>query len=308
MYTLNALLNDSWVNLMPNSNNISYSSNSDSMTMQLSFDTIYEFGEGTHIIFKNDDIELFRGIAVKKNKKRNINNYTCLDYAFYLNKNDTIIQFNNIPASSAIEQLLESFGISHSITFISTPITKIYKKQKLNSIIDDILQQSYNELSIKYIREMQGNVLCIDTEESFAIESTAKFQIGKNVEINSSIEKMQNKILVVSNEEKNNSILATVEDTSSIVKYGQLQEIISVDKKDIAQAANIAKNNLNDKNKVSFETPLNLLITSGGDDIKPHRLIRLDIDYMSMSGLYKIKSATHNLNKNKHTANITVEW
>jgi hypothetical protein len=306
MYYLYTLYNNNWVNILPKSNNLSWSNDEDTLSVELSFESIYDLPEGTHAVLKNENNQVFQGILVKKSKKKFVNSYTCFDMGFYLNKNELIKQFNNISASNVITQLCNDLGINSDITNISTNINKIYKDQSAASIIDDILEQSQNELGIKYVKEIEGYTLKIRPLTDLKI--TPKILIGKDIAVNSSIETMKNSVLVVSGDDENLSLEATAKDTQNIAKYGLLQEVISIDADNISQARNVASNYLSENNKIFKDTSLNLVAISGGDDIKANRLIEINIPSMGLNGWYKIKSASHNLTNNHHKVDITLEW
>jgi len=122
MYNLYALYNDNWVNILPKSDNITWSDDEDTLCVNLSFDSIYDLTEGTHVALKNDSTDVFSGMIVKKTTKKFTNSYTCFDYGMYLNRNETIIQFNSISTDQAIEQLCSQFGIECDIVEIDSTL------------------------------------------------------------------------------------------------------------------------------------------------------------------------------------------
>ena len=133
-----------------------------------------------------------------------------------------------------------------------------------------------------------------------------KFKVGADVALNSSIEALSNKVIVVSNEEDNTSIVASAEDRNSINKIGLLQLVESVEADNIAQAQNIANNTLKENNKPKRETTLNLLMLDGANTIKSNRLIELNVG--KLKGWYKIKSASHTLASGQHMVSISIDW
>src|SRR5690625_1275402 len=67
---------------------------------------------GDHIILTKDTKEVFRGVIVDENVTgRGPIKYMAYDYTWYLAQSTTVMQFNNVPASRAIEQVLTEFGI-----------------------------------------------------------------------------------------------------------------------------------------------------------------------------------------------------
>jgi hypothetical protein len=299
MYRLTA----NGIDILPKSNNLSWNSDIDTLGIELSFDSLYDLAEGSITSLFINGKEYIKAIIVKKTDGKFSYSYTCFDYSFYL-KNEVIKQFNT-NASKALSTLLNEYFIKSSIVNIPTKINKIYKDESIASIIDDILEQSEKDQGIKYFREMRVDTLIVSKLTDMKI--TPKILISKDVTINSSIEEMKNKILVVSSGESNNSIIATAQDKTNQSKYGLLQEIESIDEKDIAQAKNIAANLLKAKNKIFKDTSIPLIGIKDAETIKANRLIELNVAN-KLKGWYRITSANHSLSNNKHNVSISLEW
>lgn len=110
---------------------------------------------------------------------------------------------------------------------------------------------------------------------------------------------MRNSIKVISN----NKIVAEIKNDELIKQYGLLQEVTSVEDKDIAQANNIANNLLNDLGKVfeesSFECPGDYRVRAG-------RLIEVNEPVTGINGKYLIKSCKHTLKNGIHTMSLNL--
>lgn len=290
------------IDILPRSNNISWSSDIDTLGTELSFDSMYDLADGTIVSLYINNKEFLRTMLTNKSEGKFSFNYKCLDFSMYL-KNEVIKQFNNLSASDAISSLLNQYKIKNRIVNIPTKIKKIYKDVEISSIIDEILELAEKEQGIKYFKEMQVDTLVIKKLQDMKI--TPKILINKDIVINSSISDLKNKIIIVDSGDSN-KILATAEDKSSQSKFGLLQQMESVDKKDIAQAKNLANNILKSSNKIFKDTSLSVLGIKDADTIKANRLINLNVG--KLNGWYRIKSASHNLSNNKHTVNIGLEW
>lgn len=289
--------------ILPRSGNLSWSSDIDTLGTELSFESLFNLAEGSIVSFFINNKEYFRGIIVKKSESKFTYSYVAFDYSFYL-KNEVIKQFNTT-ASGAITTLLNEYGIKNKVVNIPTKIQKIYKDESISSVIDDILSQAEQDQGIKYFKEMQSDTLIISKLQDMRI--APKILIGSDITINSSIEEMKNKILVVVNGEDNNSIIASSEDKANQSKFGVLQEIESIEEKDISQAKNIANNLLKSKNKIFKNTSINVLGIQGAETIRANRLIELNIKN-KLKGWYRIKSASHSLTNGSHKVNISLEW
>ncbi|WP_321994833.1 XkdQ/YqbQ family protein [Clostridium butyricum] len=289
--------------LMPYSNTVSWSDDIDTLGTQLQFESTIDIGMGSVVSKWINGKEDFRGIVKGKSEKRWTFSYTCLDYSFYL-KNKVVKQFNNDTASNAINSLLNESYIKSDIVPIPTKINKIYKTS-IADIIDDILDQAQQDQGVKYFKELNGNILTIKKVEEMRI--APKIILPKDIDINSSIEEMKNKIIITSNSEDNAAILATAEDSSEQWWYGVLSDISSVDDKNISQAQNIANNLLKEKNKIFKNTSFEVEGVFEAETIKANRMIYLNIG-KRLNGFYKIKSSNHTLKGGSHKVNISLEW
>lgn len=448
-----------WVNILTESSDISWSSDKDTLAVDLSFNSLISFNEGTLIRLYIDKKITFSGILIKKSKSKLVYTYTCFSYEWFLNKNETIIQFNKVSADVAIKQLCAKFGIKCNVvkinyivqekeestktsskgssssgnsivaeakkylgikyvwggttprgfdcsgltqyvygklginisrttytqikegtnvtkgnlqagdlmffgtksdphhvaiyignnqyihapstgdvvkittftrndficgrrikasvakststktttdTKITTNIAKIYKDMTLSAIIDDILTQAELELGYKYVKEMINETLYIRKQAEYKI--FPKFILSNDLTINSSIEDMKNRVLVVSSDEKNNKILATASDAKSINNHGALQEVLTVDAKDISKAKNIATTFLKANNKVFRDTSLPVVILEGGAELRANRSIYIPYKNKGLVGWFNIKSVSCKLENEQMKADISIEW
>lgn len=293
------------IDIINSSNNISWSSDSDTLGIQLTFESIKNLSEGAVVSLYNNSKEIFRGVIIKKTTNKNTWNYTVQDYSFYL-KNKVIKQFNNINAKTAITSFLSEAYIQSNIVDIPTIINETYKNKTLAEIIDDILEKAAKDQGIEYFKEIEGNILYIRKLQDMKINP--KVYIASDFTVDSSIENLKNKIQVIKSDgsEENAKILATAEAKEKQGWYGILSEIQEEDEENIAKVQNIANNLLKKSNVIERSTNVDLIAFDGADDIKANRMIYLNAG--SLCNYYKIKSATHTLEKNLHKVSISIEW
>lgn len=293
------------IDIINSSNNISWSSDSDTLGTQLTFESIKNLSEGSVVSLYNNSKEIFRGVIIKKTTNKNTWSYTVQDYSFYL-KNKVIKQFNNINAKTAITSFLSEAYIQSNIVDIPTIINETYKNKTLAEIIDDILEKAAKDQGIEYFKEIEGNILYIRKLQDMKINP--KVYIASDFTVDSSIENLKNKIQVIKSDgsEENAKILATAEAKEKQRWYGILSEIQEEDEENIAKAQNIANNLLKKSNMIERSTNVDLVAFDGADDIKANRMIYLNAG--SLCNYYKIKSATHTLEKNLHKVSISIEW
>lgn len=309
------------------SGGLSWKDNIDTLGMELFFDVArniedkymkgYDIVEiGDKVILMNNDKEIFRGIIVDLETERYRKSITALDYAFYLNKSKTIIQFNKIPGNEVITKLCSEFNVPiGNITSIPTLITKIYKEETISDIIKDVLNIATNETGIKYRLESRGGKIFVEKYTDLIIKPRFKpaTNIGSidvmkaigGISKSESIVDMKNSILITSSDEKSSRIIAKVKDDDNISKFGLLQEVESVDDKEMADAQGIAKNKLKELNRVGEDISIGPLL--GDDNVRSGRILEIDNDMFNLKGQYLVKDCTHNYHNRIHTMNITVE-
>jgi len=252
--------------------NLNWKDNIDTLGMELTFDLAnndekyvpkIDINMKEHILLKNSNgKEIFRGKIVDENINGRLSkSYISYDYSFYLNKSKVIKQFNGIKASEAIKQLCNMLNVPiGNIVDIKTLINKIYKDKTISEIIKDILDQATKELKKRHRLEMREGKLYIEKYEDLIINPKLQLfaqpdvrltdVIGSNISRNRSIEELKNSILIASGNEKSSRIIVTAKDEQSIKDFGLLQEVESVEDKDIAQARNIANNKLKELNRI----------------------------------------------------------
>ncbi|MCT4593587.1 MAG: hypothetical protein N4A57_04855 [Anaeromicrobium sp.] len=317
MYKILNILNNVQTDITPLIGDFSWSSNIDQISRKMDFQVAFNDDRyfpqnpidiGSQIILSSND-EIFRGIVVSEERKgRGSISYTAFDYGFYLNKSNATYQFNNISGKAAIETILKDFNIQiGSIENITTVVNKIYRNKVVAEIIKDILDMAKKETSVKYFMEFHEGKIFIKKEENFIIKG--QFQLASNIgpnDISSSIgnpvrkrtiEDMKNAVLIV----ENDKIIYTLTNNELMNKYGKLQTIEEVSKKDKVQAKNIAQKVLKDLGKIFEENSLEIL---GDDRVRAGRLIEIDEPVTGMKGTYKMKNVTHTVKNNIHKMNI----
>lgn len=269
---------------------------------------------GDKIAFINQDQTVFTGIITDNGwDGLYSHNYTAYDYAWYLNKNEVVIQFKGLAADQAIKQLCNQFDIPvGNITTMPTKIKKIYNGTVLSDCLKDIIEQTSQDTGKKYRMEMRDNKLYIEPYEDLVIQpmykpasNIAPFDTTKvpaDISGSESIADMSNAVKVVSSGEKSVNVFATVKDDASISKYGLMQKVQTADKKDKAKAGNIAKNLLNELNTVTKSYNVTLL---GDDQVRAGRIINFDNPFMA--GSYLVTGCAHNYTQAGHIMQLTLE-
>lgn len=269
----------------------------------------YEIEIGSKVVLFNNDVAVFKGIVVSASRSSvNTIVYKCFDYGFYLNKSEARIQFNNVTVTTALQRLCTENEIPvGAIADIATKVTKIYNGDKISDIIKDLLKLATNETGKKYRLELRDNLLYIEDYEQLIVTATytpatgtGGFDVTKIIgsfSSNYSIEDIATRVLIVSSSEKHTQIYGQVEDSNNITKYGLVTKVEKVDDKNKGQAVQIAKNKLQDLNKVKKTFHVTLF---GNDNVRSGRTLVFDQPDIGLTGAFLVKNCTHNYNGMKH--------
>ena len=316
MITLTAILpNGTMTDITSHTGEYQLADNIDSLGAEFQFDLMNnpldanfsnnELPIGTKLVFFLDGTKMFSGIIVNYSRS-SLTKYTykAFDYAFYLNKSEAQIQFNNITTTSAIQKLCSENGVTvGSICDIPTMVTKIYSGNTISDIIKDLLKMAEIDQKVHYRLEVRDAALYIERYRDLYVQSKVIDIVG---DFNSSysIEDTANRIIVVSSSEKNQQIVAEKSDQASIRTYGQITKIEKVDDKKMSQAAEIAANTLLDKNGVkrSFS-----VTTLGSPAVRAGRMMVFNQPEINLTGAFLVKNCRHNFSGNKHTMQLDLE-
>ena len=260
-----------------------------------------DFGVGDVVIMKDKGRELFRGVVVNESGKHT-KDFICMDLGWYLNKNEVIVQFKKSTIYDAILHLTNKFGIPTELpdALKKVTVTKIYKDVGVGDILKELLEMATKVTNNRYYMRMYGGVLGI---RGYWHDPIPIYGVGVDYSLGKSIENMSNKIVIVSNEEKNNRVYAEAKDDASIKKFGLLQTIETVEAEDKSKARNIAKNKLKELNKVTEDISITCV---GNFDIVAGR--RVTIHNEELKDTYLVKEVTHNYtNDRNYFCDLTLE-
>lgn len=321
-YRIFDIYNGIQTNITPLVGDISWRDSIDTLGIQLDFNIanndngnipkdILDIGHMIVLLGEKGNNEIFRGLPVTENKQgRQPIGYSCFDYGFYLNKSKEIYQFKKIKADVAIKKICTDFKIPiGSIISISTIINKIYYDKELSEIIKDILDIATKSTGIKYRMEFREGKFYIQKYTDMIIK--ASFDLGGTIQDitdftsnptrSRSIEEMKNSIKIYTGDENKIKVVATARDEKLIKEYGLLQEVQSVDEKDIAKAKNIANNLLKDLAKITEDNSIELI---GNDDVRAGRILEINEPLTGMKGNYLIKDCTHTIKNGIHKMQV----
>ena len=314
MLTVQILQDSGAVDISPYTGKFTISDNIDSLGREFSFsfnnnkyrDTAsnwitLQMGN-TVVVYDNGEL-LFTGQIVH-GTQNNMNEYSykAYDNAFYLNKNQSQIQFREISVKQAIEELCRKEYIPcHIDCDIPTTVTKIYNGEIISNIIDDLLKIDTDANKVMYRKEYTDGTLYINSINNLTITYTAE-PIISNFTIEQSIENMANKVIVVSSSEKNTTVQAVSLNQESIDTYGQYTYYEKIDDKSIAQASAIANNKLEELLQAEEKITMTLW---GDNSVRSGRVLTFNQDIIK--GNYLVTNCTHNYSGDMHTMEVELE-
>lgn len=254
---------------------------------------------GNTIMMYDDDVLLFQG-TIQKASRNGLSSYQydVFDNAWYLNKQEARIQFNNVDVKQAIETLCKQENIPCNVACdIPTKVTKIYNGDTIGNIIDDLLKMATDEIGKKYRREYNDGKLYINAFDNLKMIWDSEPLVSDfSQEFN--CDGMANKIVILSGNEKNTTVVATKQDDASIKKYGLYVHYEKVDDKKKAKADQIATTKL----KAMSNPKKSISCTLWGDNyVRSGRILKFNQPNIGMVGEYLVTHCTHNYDMGKHT-------
>ena len=302
MIRIYIIKNDEIFDVSGLASDISWKYDIDGIAGELTFSLVSaEFGTGNVVVLKDKNKEVFRGIIVSEEGKEQ-KSFTCLDFGWYLSKNEIIVQFKDITVYQAVLHVMNKFGIPTELpdNLKNVKVTKIYKDVTVADILRDLLDFATLTTNNRYYMRMFSGVLAIRT---YHRETIPIYGVGVDYSYGKSIENMYNKVLVVANEEESQVVYAELDDKESIKKYGMLQLIETAEADDMSQAKNLAKNKLKEVNKIEENLSLNCI---GNYDLVPGR--KVSIENLELKDTYVIKDVTHVYNSEEdYFCDLTLE-
>lgn len=238
---------------------------------------------------------IFKGIVVDVSKSTNNLSVKAFDIAFYLNQNKILKQVRYTKGKQAIQDVCSSIGLDVSIKGLNTTINKLYKNVSVAEFINDIIALDNEQTGKEYYIYAKDNTIYIDFLGNLSVNPFLKTKNGDlitNEQITENIEELKNSIIVTTNDSESIQQLSKAEDSSSISKYGKLQEVVEVSADNSQSYTSIANQVL--KNKNVIKKTITIEFISNVYAIAGNKLKYNNIDYIIKSvnasienGLYK---------------------
>lgn len=293
---------------------LEWSDNLDNFTSDMSFKSPEVIDIGAQVALLSGNKEIFRGVVFDRDYDKNkIYSYMVFDFAYYLGKNELIIQFNGCTISEAIIQTLRKVNIEvGDIVEIPACVKKIYKDVVVSDIIKDLLAMATKKTGIDYILRVKGRQIYVEKFEKIEVSPTynlngTQIKITENIgnfRAVDSILEMKNSIIINDNKESSTYLLAQANNETSIKKYGKLSVVEQPDEDDKTSKQTIANNLLNKLNKITCTRSVDLL---GSDEIKKGIILSFNYPEYGFVGQHLVTSTHHTVDNVMHKVSVELE-
>ena len=301
---------------------LNWSESIDTVGVSLSFsvpDTVERYvprlliAAGDIVQVFNDDGEFIRAVVVSVDRSFPKRSVKANDFGFYLNKNDTIIQFKDKSVSECLKELFSKVGIGiGSICDMPAKVKGVYIKN-VNEIIKELIKIQQDNDGKKYYYEMRADkiyVFQMPTEPISYIFKPAvnvgRFDVTEKYahsrgQYSHSIENMKNCIIAEVNSKTSGEMPEKqfiARDEESIRKYGLLAENYSVNSDETENIQELANNELKDKNVIKRELSMDFI---GHDLARASRVMHIADEHLGIDNNYRIQSVSHKISGCTHT-------
>lgn len=274
---------------------------------------------GDIVTISNDDEELIKAVVVSVTRDCPKRSVKAFDFGFYLNKNDTVIQFKDKSVSECLKELFSKFNIPiGNICDMPAKVNGVYIKN-VSEVIKELIKIQQDNDGKKYYYELRGKdiyVFQLPTEPiNYIFKPTINVAVFDVTDKNAhgrgkythSIENLKNRIVAVVNSKKSGEMPEKqfiAENNESIKKYGLLTENYNVNSDEAENIQSLAENELKVKNEIKRELSMDFI---GHDNARPGRVMHIVDDYLGIDDNYRIKSVSHKINGGIHTMSCTLE-
>lgn len=311
---------------------LEWSESNDRHSMKLGFklpDTNEEYlphytiaaGDKIELIYKSEltgDTTVYCFVVTDVKREKPERSITAYDFCWYVEKNNVIIQFENISVKSAIEKLCGKLGIAvGEICDMGYVISGVYI-DSAESVIEELIEKQKDSDGNEYSYEMRAEKLYVyklpEDIESYRYkpaENVAEYDVSdihSEVEYSHSITNMVNSVTAIVKGSTENSLPAmeyTISDTTNIKKYGTLSGKLEVSADKQNEIAVLAKNELNDKNKIKREISTKM---QGAVNARVNRVMHICDEYTGLDALFRIKEVTHRYQAGIYTMEVKLEY
>lgn len=261
-----------------------------SRRLEITILNTYPISCGDILIFRDDNVELFRG-AVFTTFKTSENTMTpyAFDSLIYLDKSKDDYKFLKTTDKKIIEALCKKFNI---------PIGNIEGSKVIDNLIlrDKGLAEIINSLDTGYNLFFKEGKLYREKKGKTRLKWILDGNVISRITVKESIEDMKNSIKVIEDDK-----VTVIKNDELIKKYGLLQDVIEAEK---GKGIKIAQDMLKELGKVFKETDIECI---GFNDCITGVYVDIEEKKTGIKGTFEIISDNHIYQGTTHTMNLTLK-
>lgn len=266
------------------------SNNQLSRRLEITVLSTYSISSGDVLIFKDDNLELFRGTVFTTFKTTE---NTMTPYAFdsliYFDKSKDDYKFTKTTDKKIIEVLCSKFNI---------PVGNIEGNKVIDKLIlrDKGLAEVINSLDTGYNLFFKEGKLYREKKGKTKLKWILDGNVITRATVKESIEDMKNSIKVIEGDK-----VTVIKNDELIKKYGLLQDVVEAEK---GKGIKIAQDMLKELGKVFKETDIECI---GFNDCITGVFVDIEEKKTGISGTFEITSDNHTYQGAAHTMSLTLK-
>lgn len=321
-HRLQVLRGSAWTDISERVGEVALTDEMNTLSTELTFETsenpldrynpVLNLAVGDRVRLINGWDLIFQGVITAEDLRRN---YIAHDLGWYLGKSELVHQCSGVRADVAVRQLCSKAGIMvGSVPAMAISITKIWTGSTFAQVLEDILSEVTAQTGRQFLYRVEGGKFWlrflpteITTLEYRPADNVRSFDptwaLGELSGGRDLSQDFANAVVLAKEDSDVLYTLAKAENAASIAKYGRIQKTLTVSSDTTGIPVEIAAAALKESDRLGGEFEVSEMF--GDDNAKSGRIVRFSSQKFGLSGLYRIKSVTHNYGV-PHTMELTV--
>lgn len=266
----------------------------------------YEIRPGSVLLLRNEERELIRGVVVSTDRGLSgTMSITSYEHSWYLLRSTATYRFSGMGADAIARRVCSDAGVP--VGSLAAPGVTLPKLILRDTTLFDAIIIAYTEASKRtgkryQVRMNEGKLHVVPKGgQRWHWVLSADTNIS-DAQLTESIEAMSNRIVITNDAD---DVLARVEDSSLIAKYGLLQHSKQEGDVTAGEARTIAQTLLKELGKLSQTAQLEV---TGIDDVQAGDAVEVQEPITGLSGTYYVESDEHTIEGGHHMMSLSLAW
>lgn len=271
-------------------------------------------GDKIQLLYNNEVKYIF--VVLKINREYPYRTVECSDFAFYLENNEVVIQFNNVSVDKALAQLFKKIGVKYNICSMPATVNEVYIDD-CESIIEELLE--IQRLSDGIERSYRVDRDTVVVYELPTVAENYRFKPAYNVaeydvtlahtpcKYSKDISDVKNSITAVIESRVDGNLPAieyTIEDKDSINSFGKLNKNLTLSTDKQFEIEIDAKNELEALVEPEIEVSCEM---TGAINAQVDKIMRIVDEFTGINENMRIKEVTHSFNNGIWTMSVSLK-